>query len=726
MPTVSTAVRPLDSMPVAARTTAAPLRYRPDIDGLRALAIASVVAFHAGIRGLQGGFVGVDIFFVVSGYLIGGIVYREAKEQTFSFATFYQRRAKRILPAFFAVLISCYIVALLLLSPRELQQFAATAFAAIFSASNIQIWLTTGYFTNGSQFNPLLMTWSLAVEEQFYALFPIALLLVVNRKPRLLPHAIAICSVLSFVLALWGVDSHPTAAFFLLPTRAWEIGLGALLAVQLAEGHALETKRRSLTIHTLAALGTAMLVVSILFSKSNQFPGIGALLPVVGTLLLLGTPSSFISRVLSIEPIVFVGKLSYSWYLWHWPMLSFAKIVSARSMDQRAALVIVAISFLLAIGSFYFVEKPFRNSRTPAPRMLARYGVSLLTISAVPLFLMTMKGLPHRQVELAEMEAQDAPITDDKCLAAYGKVSPRLTPECVSPTKANRVLALLGDSHAGMLAATLRRASTKNGYALDELAKASCPPLLGATIYMPNHAGHDRECAAFNLKTLDYVRSNPQVELVVIAGFWSGPSLQSEDGLSFVRTAGAHDTISMEVSRNNLKHGLESEVEELRASGKTVVLVKDAPVFTFNPVRYEIATFIPLRRTIGELLIPASLDRVQPASSDRAPPYDDSQETAIVDDIAAHISSVQVYDLRKRLCERDDCLFLNRGSLLYIDSNHLSELGADTALADFDFNSFRSARKKRIPNASDISESSAAVCTRANCLSESHESLRTN
>jgi peptidoglycan/LPS O-acetylase OafA/YrhL len=713
-------------MPVSERRSAVPLRYRPDIDGLRALAIVSVVAFHAGVRGLQGGFVGVDIFFVLSGYLIGGIVYGEAKEQTFSFATFYQRRAKRILPAFFAVLICCYTAALLLLSPRELQQFAATAFASIFSVSNIQIWLTTGYFTNGSQFNPLLMTWSLAVEEQFYALFPIALLLVMNRKPRLLPHAIAICSVLSFGLALWGVTSHPTAAFFLLPTRAWEIGLGALLAVQLAKRHASETTSGSLTSHILAALGAAMLVASILFSKSSQFPGIGALPPVCGTLLLLSTPSSFISKVLAIEPIVFVGKLSYSWYLWHWPMLSFAKIASDRSVDPRATLVIVAISFLLAIASFQFVEKPFRNSRTPAPRMLTRYGASLLTISAIPLFLMTMKGLPHRQVQLAEMEAQDPPVTSDKCLAAYGKESPRLTPECVNSAKAKPVLALLGDSHAGMLAGTLRRVAIKNGYALDELAKISCPPLLGATIYMPNHAGHDRECAAFNLKTLDYIRSNPQVAWVVMVGFWSGPSIQSEDGFSFVPTAGAHGTISMEASRNNLKHGLESEVEELRASGKNVVLVKDAPVFTFNPVRYEIATFIPLRRTIGELLTPASLDRMQSASSGRASPYDDSHESAIVDDIAVRDPNVQVYDLRQRLCERDDCLFLNRGSLLYIDSNHLSELGAETALADFDLNRFRSAREKRLTNASDVSESSAAVCAPKKCLSDSFRSFWTN
>ena len=683
----------------ALRPIAGVQQYRPDIDGLRAIAILSVIAFHAGIPALQGGFAGVDIFFVVSGYLIGGIVYREASANSFSFANFYQRRAKRILPALFGVLIFSYIVALLLLSPRELRQFAATALAAIFSSSNVQIWLTTGYFATSSQFNPLLMTWSLAVEEQFYALFPIALLFVVSRRRSLVPHAIALCSIFSFGLALWAVAHHPTAAFFLLPTRAWEIGLGTVLAVRSCDRQN-QAPRSPFLIHALAAVGAALLVASILFSKSNQFPGYAALLPVCGTLLLIETPGSFVNNFLSAAPIVFVGRLSYSWYLWHWPMLSFAKIASDRPLSLRVTLSIAAISFVAAAASFYFLEEPFRHSKTPAPRLLLRYATLLCVVSAIPLVLLMMKGLPQREPQLTQVEGHAAAVTKDPCLAAYGKTAPRLTPDCVAPSSATHVIALLGDSHAAALADVLRSAARKRGYTLEELAKSSCPALQGATIFMPSHAGHDRDCAAFNLRTLNYLRDNRQARIVVLASFWSGPFISSDDRYSYVPTSGPYATISDAASRNNLQRGLAAEIQQLRLAGKQIILLKDAPILTFDPVRYEIASFMPLRHALSQVLSPALGVPLSP--SGRAFPYDDSQESAIIDSVVASNPGVRVYDLRRNLCERGDCLVVRNGSLAYIDSNHLSEMGAQTALADLDLLGASSAAENQSKTTSNI------------------------
>jgi peptidoglycan/LPS O-acetylase OafA/YrhL len=674
-------VEPAEPLTTAVQRVTSVGTYRPDIDGLRALAIVSVVAYHVGIRALHGGFVGVDIFFVVSGYLIGGIVYNEAKCKTFTFAKFYQRRAKRILPVFFAVLLSCYSVAMLVLSPDELRRFAATALASIFSASNIHLWLTTGYFTKGAQFDPLLMTWSLAVEEQFYILLPVVLLAVLNYKRHLVIHAIALFSVLSFVLSMWAVAHHPTMAFFLLPTRAWEIGVGVLLAIYANERPIAATGKPNRAVHVWGGLGAALLVCSILVSRSTQFPGVAALIPVVGTLLIIGTRNSFTSGILSTRPAVFVGKLSYSWYLWHWPMLSFARIVSDRPLGLGVTLSIAWVSFLVAIASFYLVEEPFRHSQTPARRMLIQYGTLLLTISMPPLVLFAMRGFPQRRAELAEMEAQGVNVAQDACLAPYGKTGPRLTPDCIAASNDQRIVALIGDSHAASLAATLRSIAVRSGYAFEELGKASCPPLQSITIYMPNHPGHDRECAAFNLQTLSYLRSNPRIDIVVIAAFWSGPLSQPEENFGYVPTLGSHTEVSYEVSLKNLQRGLENEVQQLRASGKRVVLMKDAPDLSFNPVQYEIARFIPLRRNLKELISPPPGPEY---ASGRASAYDDCQESAIVDSIAAKYSDVRVYDLKKRLCEGGGCAFLSHGSLLYVDSNHLSQAGAEATLAGLD------------------------------------------
>ena len=677
-----------ESGTIPARSSSMARGYRPDIDGLRAIAIISVVAFHAGIRALHGGFVGVDIFFVISGYLIGGIVYKEAKAETFSFAKFYKRRAKRILPAFFAVLLFCYVAAMLLLSPAELRAFAATAVASISSTSNIQLWLSTGYFTSGAELNPLLMTWSLAVEEQFYLLFPIAMLAVVRRKSDRAVHAIAICSILSFGLSIWGVAHHPTMAFFLLPTRAWELGVGVLLAIRAGQELGSRTRATRRTAQFFGCVGAALLVCAVLVCRSTQFPGLAALLPVVGTLLLIEARDSIANTLLSAKPMVFVGRLSYSWYLWHWPMLSFARIVSDRPLALRATASIALISLFVALASFYWIEQPFRNSRTPAPRMLIRYAVLLLAISAPALTVMAMKGLPQRRPQLAKMEAQGASVTKDPCLAAYGKATPHLSSDCVAGSNQHHVVALIGDSHAAALAAALRSVAGGSGYALDEIAKSSCPPLQSVTIYMPNHPGHDHECAVFNEKTLNYLRSNPQIETVVVAGFWSGPSSQPDEGFSYLPTGSDRKGVSEEASLQNLQHGLQGEVEQLRASGKQVVLLKDAPALTFNPVRYAIASFIPVRQTFGELFSP-ELGLARTYASDRISLYSDNKESAIIDNVAARYPGVRVYDLKSALCKNGHCSFMSDGSLLYIDANHLSQAGAERALANLKLNESR-------------------------------------
>jgi peptidoglycan/LPS O-acetylase OafA/YrhL len=287
--------------------------YRPDIDALRAIAILSVVLYHAGIPAISGGFTGVDIFFVISGYLIGGHIFSELRKGNFSFARFYQRRAKRILPAFYAVLVFTIAASLLLLSPAENHFFALSAFSATLSVSNIFfLHYLEGYFRVRGELHPLLMTWSLGVEEQFYAVIPLLMVLLSRiRRSLLFPAILAVC-VLSFLLAWRQVAIDPTHAFYLLPSRAWELGIGVFLAV-------MQQTRKPLPISVpLAQLfsltGLALMIAPIfLLNADSLFPGPAALPSVLGTAIVIAVPASWINRrILSLPPLVFVGRVSYS------------------------------------------------------------------------------------------------------------------------------------------------------------------------------------------------------------------------------------------------------------------------------------------------------------------------------------------------------------------------------------------------------------------------------
>ena len=286
--------------------------YRADIDGLRAIAVLSVVAYHVGLPPFSGGFVGVDIFFVISGYLIGGIVEREMRAGIFSFAGFYARRARRLLPALAGVLLFSYGAAALLLAPSETIDYAKSAIATIFAASNILFWKGGGYFSPAAELNPLLMTWSLGVEEQFYIFFPIVLALLLRLRGQRVFVGLAVLSAASLALSVWAVRHAPTGAFYLLPARAWELGAGILLVLKpprvgpaLADG--------------LGIAGLALLLVPIFgYDAHTSFPGLTAVPPVLGTVLLIAVPQSRINRfVLSAPPLVLLGLISYSWYLWH-------------------------------------------------------------------------------------------------------------------------------------------------------------------------------------------------------------------------------------------------------------------------------------------------------------------------------------------------------------------------------------------------------------------------
>ena len=362
-------------------------RYRPDVDGLRAIAILAVVLYHVHVPGFGGGFVGVDIFFVISGFLIGGIVFREVDAGRYSFATFYARRAKRILPALLGMTFVVSLLAIALFDSDQLRAFARSDATALLGSSNVHYWAQAHYFDLDWQLEPLVMTWSLGVEEQFYLFLPPLMLLLHRISPRAIAPVVALLSVLSLALSVQLVKSQPSAAFYLLPGRAWELGVGVLVALW-------QERRRAPPGRRLAdpiSLGALLAIVAAiaLFDDDTRFPGLAALLPVVGTAVLIVTAPSWLNRsILATRPMRFIGLVSYSWYLWHWPPIALATIYLGHLPSPPLLALIAVASLGAAILSWRFVETPFRRpSQLPNPRLLARYALALSLGLCVPVGL---------------------------------------------------------------------------------------------------------------------------------------------------------------------------------------------------------------------------------------------------------------------------------------------------------------------------------------------------
>jgi len=339
------------------------LRYRKEVDGLRAWAVLPVLAFHAAVPGFAGGFVGVDVFFVISGYLITGILLRDIDKGGFSIVHFLERRARRIIPALYVVLLACLVAGWFLLLPDTLENLGQGTVATVLSANNVLLLLTSGYWDILTELKPLLHTWSLGVEEQFYLIFPWVLFAV--HKRGWTGWMLACAAIASLALAEWTVSRSPQTAFFMLHTRAFELLAGAMLAYAESRRGDLGARFGTAARGFLAITGLAMIAASVvLFDGSTRLPGVLSLVPVVGTMLVIAFASEKIpgARLLCHRSVVGVGLISYSLYLWHQPLLAFLRLTSAEHPTLAMSLGAVALAFPLAYLSWRFVERPFRQS----------------------------------------------------------------------------------------------------------------------------------------------------------------------------------------------------------------------------------------------------------------------------------------------------------------------------------------------------------------------------
>ena len=360
------------------------MNYRPEIDGLRAIAVLPVILFHAGFQAFSGGYVGVDVFFVISGYLITTILINDLEAGRFSIVRFYERRARRILPALFLVMLVCLPVAWFVMLPAQLQEFGQNAMAVSLFVSNIVLWLNTDYFAASAELNPLLHTWSLAVEEQFYIFFP-PLLWALWRAGKRWPFTVTvIISIASLALAEWGWRNAPDANFYLLPFRAWELGAGSICAFLL---HGRSSKRND----PLSLAGLCLILYSVfIYDNETPFPSVWALAPVAGTALIIlySNSSSLLGRALSLRPVVLIGLLSYSAYLWHQPLFAFARLATTGEVPSSIMLLLSAAALGLAYLTWRFVENPFRSqSRRPPVIFPSRAGIFTASGAALAAFI---------------------------------------------------------------------------------------------------------------------------------------------------------------------------------------------------------------------------------------------------------------------------------------------------------------------------------------------------
>lgn len=550
------------------------LNYRSEIDGLRTLAIVPVVLCHAHLAGMTGGFLGVDVFFVISGYLISRIILTGLKENTFTFAGFYERRIRRIIPALVTVIFTCLCVAPFVALPEHVKNLSYSGAAAIFSAANFYFWSLRGYFSPTSELMPLLHTWSLGVEEQFYMIFPVILVLCAKMKLPIRHVLLAVIAPL-FAASLWLSYHTPSAAFYLLPARAWQLTLGALLAAGVFPEVRSRALREALSVTGLVGVISSM----FLFTPQDVLPGWVALVPCIGAALIIhcARKGETVQRLLSLKPIVFIGLISYSFYLWHWPALVFFRMYYANlSLTLLQSITAIAISFILSVLSWKYIETPFRKkSVVPGRRLKLTLSAALSVTLATASIFVLQNGMPERLSPEAKTLLSAADDRDGLSLACASFETQGRAGECKFGAKEKPVTyVVLGDSHAQALRSAFENIAPFKGRAGSLWALCACPFLPGADTVPKVDVD---ACTAMKARVMKELAASPEITEVVITSRWV-PAITGvwpEIGGSY-RTF-LKDSESTELSAAETERVFERAVartaDEITAMGKTVVLV---------------------------------------------------------------------------------------------------------------------------------------------------------
>lgn len=536
------------------RGARAGVRFRPDIEGLRAVAIIPVVAYHASGNLVPGGFIGVDVFFVISGFLISKIILDGTRAGSFSYSSFYRRRIRRIFPALFFMLSVVSLLAFFILLPPALKEFGKTLAATTLFVSNMEFYRLSGYFEGAAEFKPLLHTWSLAVEEQFYIIFPLVLMATKRWfKGRYLIVVLASAAI-SLLMSAWLVMRSPNAAFYLGPTRAFELMMGAILALNV-----LPQLSNHVAREIVAAAGIGLIVVCVFaFNRNALFPGPSAFLPCLGAAAVIYSGqagSSATAKALSLPVIRFIGAISYSLYLWHWPILSLARNYYFGDVTPFQTACAVAVAVVMAIFSWRFVERPFRSGER---RDKPIFGVAAAVMTGVVMLSAAMffsSGFPERFSEASKRlfrYSDDFNHRRPQCNSLPGQDISYASNCYYGAPGAQTIVAVWGDSHGSELAAALGEV-LGSGRSVMEITSSGCPPALDfSTVEYPN-------CAAHNRDTLTNLLRDRRVHSVILIAYYSW---YLEKGSGFLS-------------------GFKKAVAALVAAGKQVIVVYPTPEFSY-------------------------------------------------------------------------------------------------------------------------------------------------
>lgn len=643
------------------------MRYRPEIDGLRALAVIPVILYHAGFNLFSGGFVGVDVFFVISGYLISSIILSELNAGTFSLVNFYERRARRILPALFLVLFVCLPFAWAFLLPDAMKQFSESLIAVSTFTSNILFYKTSGYFDIATELKPLIHTWSLAVEEQYYVLFPLFLLLSWKFQKRWTAGLLISIFLISLSMSQWLSTAHPKFNFYMLPTRGWELLIGIFIAMYFKNQPIKNYKH----INQWASLLGILLITYSIFAYNDQtpFPSLYALIPTAGAALIIifATDTTIVNKLLSSKPFIGVGLISYSAYLWHQPIFAFAREWNLNELNTQLMAALSVLSFALAFLSWKYVEMPFRKKDFISRNKLFLYGLILslffIGFGAAGIlnkgFMNRFDGKIKHIIETTKDGALPACKTGLKtresgalCIIGNKNITPSI--------------ALIGDSHSSKLTSALNEELIKVNISAVVFAESFCPPLIDMAT---DNINKNPMCRVYINNAYDEIISNKNIKTVILHAEWANYTKGMRAGDKTISYYTDHESIIKDSSENIavFSRALHRTKESLQKAKKKIVIIKSVPEYNFI-VWKKIAKSIQLQ------------NHAYIANEVKVNLYKYSDRNLEVENTfnAIHIEKwAEIIDPYKIFCKEEYCEYTNDNlDSFYSDDNHLTLLAA--------------------------------------------------
>lgn len=639
--------------------------YRPEIDGLRAVAILSVVFFHFGVPGFAGGFVGVDVFFVISGYLITRIIVREIERGSFSFVAFYERRARRLLPSLAVVLLATFVAGLFIMTPQDMADLSKSMAYALIFVANLFFADQGGYFDPSLDLAPLLHTWSLSVEEQFYIVWPLVLVLAGIAMPRRRRGLAIALFAASLAASVYLVVQKPLAAFYLPHTRIWELLAGCILA--------LGAPRLGRGLSEAAAfLGLALIAVAIAaFDRNAEFPGLPALVPVAGAVLIIWSCENALplaGRLLSAPPLVFIGLVSYAWYLWHWPVRVLYRYQVEHEPTLKEAAALIAVSFLLAVLCWRYIERPVRRNAwwRVRPHTLAAAGATSAVLILLAGAGYWTSGFVTRYPDIIQKFTPERLKEDTAAFKCPPMSVTRIVAGDVcrlwdAKDGAPGVL-LWGDSHAGVMRGPFYELGRAANVTVSYVGRAACPPLIGAG--RRRRYGGNENCSGLNAAVAELLKTRAFSDVVLVARWdyyavGSGPGKSVALEQHYLQDAQSGPA-TLEENRAVVRRRLKETLDAIAAAGARAWIIMEAP-FAGADVPHR------LTRALMHGERPETLTGITAAEH--------SERRAFMSELVAGLP-VRVIDPTPRFCDQGQCLVVADGAPLYFDDNHLSIYGA--------------------------------------------------